>query len=205
MITLEDPKAFAEFLEEAYKSKYAKYLEEDDDDEEYEDDEDEEDDDDNKPSKSSKDSSSDKKEAEKKEVPTAPTYLSTSELLKIRNIAVIVLAKYPKLKKCCDYVDLRDKDHINDDGERESELGKYYHSGDPKSFIKLMDGDVFSGYPDFRSGGNEAYEKDSKAFTKEMNEILEDKGIKAKWGTGPEKDDEAISFGVRSTKTKIKK
>ena len=191
MITLEDPKAFAEFLEEAYKSKYAKYLEEDDDDKKH--------------SKSSKDSSSDKKEAEKKEVPTAPTYLSTSELLKIRNIAVIVLAKYPKLKKCCDYVDLRDKDHINDDGERESELGKYYHSGDPKSFIKLMDGDVFSGYPDFRSGGNEAYEKDSKAFTKEMNEMLEDKGIKAKWGTGPEKDDEAISFGVRSTKTKIKK
>ena len=202
MITLEDPKAFAEFLEEAYKSKYAKYLEEDDDDEEYEDDEDEEDYDDKKPSKSSNDYSSDKKEDEKKEV---PTYLSTSELLKIRNIAVIVLAKYPKLKKCCDYVDLRDKDHINDDGERESELGKYYHSGDPKSFIKLMDGDVFSGYPDFRSGGNEAYEKDSKAFTKEMNEMLEDKGIKAKWGTGPEKDDEAISFGVRSTKTKIKK
>ena len=205
MITLKDPKAFAEFLEEAYKAKYAQYLEEDDDDEEREDDEDEEDDDDKKPSKSSNDSSSDKKEAEKKEVPTAPTYLSMSELLKIRNIAVIVLAKYPKLKKCCDYVDLRDKDHINDDGERESELGKYYHSGDPKSFIKLMDGDVFSGYPDFRSGGNEAYEKDSKAFTKEMNEMLEDKGIKAKWGTGPEKDDEAISFGVRSTKTKIKK
>ena len=39
MITLEDPKAFAEFLEEAYKSKYAKYLEEDDD-EEYDDDDD---------------------------------------------------------------------------------------------------------------------------------------------------------------------
>lgn len=185
--------SIAEYLEEAYKSKYAKYLEEDDDD-------DYEDDDEDKSSDKDKDK---KKESEtKKEAPPVPTYLSTNELFKIRNIAVIVLSKYPKLKKCCDYVDLKDKDQINDDGERESELGRYYHSGDPKSFIKLMDGDVFSGYPDFRSGGNEAYEKDAKAFTKEMNETFEDKGIKAKWCTGPNRDDEAISFGVRSTKTK---
>lgn len=203
MITLEQSRNLAEYLEEAYKSKYASYLEEDDDD--YEDEDDEEEDDSKSNSSKSKDSSDKKKESEKKDPPPIPTYLSTSELMKIRNIAVIVLSKYPKLKKCCDYVDLKDKDHINDDGERESELGKYYHSGDRKSFIKLMDGDVFSGYPNFRSGGNEAYEKDSKAFTKEMNEMLEDRGIKAKWCTGPDKDDEAISFGVRSTKTKAQK
>lgn len=205
MITLAQSNNLAEYLEEAYKSKYESYLEEDDDDE-YEDEEDDEDEDDSDSKSSNKKNSSDKKkELEKKEAPPIPTYLSTSELMKIRNIAVIVLSKYPKLKKCCDYVDLKDKDHINDDGERESELGKYYHSGDRKSFIKLLDGDVFSGYPDFRSGGNEAYEKDCKAFIKEMNEMLEDKGIKAKWCTGPDKDDEAISFGVRSTKTKTKK
>lgn len=192
---VKDFDSIAEYLEEAYKSKYAKYLEEDDDDD-YEDDDEDED-------KSSTKDKDKKKESEtKKEAPPVPTYLSTNELFKIRNIAVIVLSKYPKLKKCCDYVDLKDKDQINDDGERESELGRYYHSGDPKSFIKLMDGDVFSGYPDFRSGGNEAYEKDAKAFTKEMNETFEDKGIKAKWCTGPNRDDEAISFGVRSTKTK---
>ena len=191
---VKDFDSIAEYLEEAYKSKYAKYLEEDDDDD-YEDDDDED--------KSSDKDKDKKKESEtKKEAPPVPTYLSTNELFKIRNIAVIVLSKYPKLKKCCDYIDLKDKDQINDDGERESELGRYYHSGDPKSFIKLMDGDVFSGYPDFRSGGNEAYEKDAKAFTKEMNETFEDKGIKAKWCTGPNRDDEAISFGVRSTKTK---
>lgn len=204
MITLEQSRNLAEYLEEAYKSKYASYLEEDDDDD-YEDEDDEEEDDSKSNSSKSKDSSDKKKESEKKDPPPIPTYLSTSELMKIRNIAVIVLSKYPKLKKCCDYVDLKDKDHINDDGERESELGKYYHSGDRKSFIKLMDGDVFSGYPDFRSGGNEAYEKDSKAFAKEMNEMLEDKGIKAKWCTGPDKDDEAISFGVRSIKIKAQK
>lgn len=203
--------SLAKYLEEAYVSKYAKYLEDDDNDEDWDyEDEDDEEDDKKSSTKSSKDSSdknpangNDKKH-EQKENPPSLTYLSTTDISKIRNIAIIVLSKYSKLKKCCDYVDLRDKDHINDDGNRESELGKYYHSGDPKSFIKIMDGDVFSGYPDFRNGGNEAYEKDSKAFCKEMNEMLEDRGIKAKWCEGPNRDDEAISFGVRSTKTKQK-
>ena len=209
MATLKDLESLAEYLEEAYVSKYAKYLDDDDDDDNEEDDDEEESTSkfNSKKSEVKNTSSKDieKRDDKKKDVPTIPSYLSTEELLKIRNIAVIVLHKYPKLKKCCDYIDLKDKDHINDDGERESELDKYYNSGSPKSFVKLIDGDVFSGYPNFRSGGNEAYEKDAKAFTKEMNETLEDRGIKAKWCTGPDKEDEAISFGVRSTKTKIKK
>ncbi len=209
MATLKDLESLAEYLEEAYVSKYAKYLDDDDDDDNEEDDDEEESTSkfNSKKSEVKNTSSKDieKRDDKKKEIPTIPSYLSTEELLKIRNIAVIVLHKYPKLKKCCDYIDLKDKDHINDDGERESELDKYYNSGNPKSFVKLIDGDVFSGYPNFRSGGNEAYEKDAKAFTKEMNETLEDRGIKAKWCIGPDKEDEAISFGVRSTKTKIKK
>ena len=210
MATLKDPESLARYLEEAYVSKYAKYLDDDDndDDDEDEDEEEESPKSDSKKHNVKKPVSSDDKSKEKddkKEIHTTPSYLSTEELLKIRNIAVIVLHKYPKLKKCCDYIDLRDKDHINDDGERESELDKYYNSGNPKSFVKLIDGDVFSGYPNFRSGGNEAYEKDARAFTKEMNETLEAKGIKAKWYVGPDREDEAISFGVRSTKTKIKK
>ena len=209
MATLKDLESLARYLEEAYVSKYAKYLDDDDDDDNEEDDDEEESTSkfNSKKSEVKNTSSKDieKRDDKKKDVPTIPSYLSTEELLKIRNIAVIVLHKYPKLKKCCDYIDLKDKDHINDDGERESELDKYYNSGNPKSFVKLIDGDVFSGYPNFRSGGNEAYEKDAKAFTKEMNETLEDRGIKAKWCIGPDKEDEAISFGVRSTKTKIKK
>ena len=208
MATLKDLESLARYLEEAYVSKYAKYLDDDDDDNEEDDDEEESTSKFNSKKSEVKNTSSkdiEKRDDKKKDVPTIPSYLSTEELLKIRNIAVIVLHKYPKLKKCCDYIDLKDKDHINDDGERESELDKYYNSGNPKSFVKLIDGDVFSGYPNFRSGGNEAYEKDAKAFTKEMNETLEDRGIKAKWCTGPDKEDEAISFGVRSTKTKIKK
>ena len=209
MATLKDLESLAKYLEEAYVSKYAKYLDDDDDDDNEEDDDEEEPTSkfNSKKSEVKNTSSKDieKRDDKKKDVPTIPSYLSTEELLKIRNIAVIVLHKYPKLKKCCDYIDLKDKDHINDDGERESELDKYYNSGNPKSFVKLIDGDVFSGYPNFRSGGNEAYEKDAKAFTKEMNETLEDRGIKAKWCSGPDKEDEAISFGVRSTKTKVKK
>ena len=208
MATLKDLESLARYLEEAYVSKYAKYLDDDDDDNEEDDDEEESTSKFNSKKSEVKNTSSkdiEKRDDKKKDVPTIPSYLSTEELLKIRNIAVIVLHKYPKLKKCCDYIDLKDKDHINDDGERESELDKYYNSGSPKSFVKLIDGDVFGGYPNFRSGGNEAYEKDAKAFTKEMNETLEDRGIKAKWCTGPDKEDEAISFGVRSTKTKIKK
>ena len=208
MATLKDLESLARYLEEAYVSKYAKYLDDDDDDNEEDDDEEESTSKFNSKKSEVKNTSSkdiEKRDDKKKDVPTIPSYLSTEELLKIRNIAVIVLHKYPKLKKCCDYIDLKDKDHINDDGERESELDKYYNSGNPKSFVKLIDGDVFSGYPNFRSGGNEAYEKDAKAFTKEMNETLEDRGIKAKWCSGPDKEDEAISFGVRSTKTKVKK
>ena len=208
MATLKDLESLARYLEEAYVSKYAKYLDDDDDDNEEDNDEEESTSKFNSKKSEAKNTSSkdiEKRDDKNKDVPTIPSYLSTEELLKIRNIAVIVLHKYPKLKKCCDYIDLKDKDHINDDGERESELDKYYNSGNPKSFVKLIDGDVFSGYPNFRSGGNEAYEKDAKAFTKEMNETLEDRGIKAKWCIGPDKEDEAISFGVRSTKTKVKK
>lgn len=207
MGNLKDPESLAKYLEEAYVSKYAKYFENDDDDDDWDDDEDEEDEKkDDKKKDDDKKSSEDKDKPAVKEAPSSPTFLNTNEIMRIRNIAVIVLSKYKKLKKCCDFVSLRDKDHINDDGERESELGKYYNSDEPaKAFLKIMDGDVFSGYPDFRSGGNDDYEKDSKAFCKEMNDMIEDKGIKAKWCVGPNRDDEAISFGVRSTKMKVSK
>ena len=195
---LRDPESLENYLKEAYVSKYAKYFDNEDDDDDWDDEEDEK-----KDTKKGTDNKSSDDKSTVKEIPSSPTFLNTNEIMRIRNISLIILSKYKKLKKCCDFVALRDKDHINDDGERESELGKYYNRDDPtKAFLKIIDGDVFSGYPDFRSGGNEEYEKDSKAFCREMNEELEDKNIKAKWCIGPNKDDEAISFGVKSTKTK---
>ena len=114
-------------------------------------------------------------------------------------IATSTLMDFPKLKRCCDYVDLNDKDHINDDGERESSFGKYYSSS-PKAFIELMNGDTYSGYPDFKDHGSESYEKDAHKYVKKVNEILDDRNIKAKFMVGPYREDDAISLGVKSPK-----
>lgn len=196
-------------LHEKYVSKYAKYLDDDDDkmeDEEDDNDEEEEDDDEKSDSNKSKDTkysnnvknqSNNNSSEEKK----TPQHLSKEEIRRIMTIAMSTLMDFPKLKKCCDYVDLNDKDHINDDGVRESSFGKYYNSS-AKAFIELMNGDIYSGYPDFKDKGSEAYEKDAHAFVKAVNEMLESRHIQAKFSIGSDKEDDSISFGVKSTKEK---
>lgn len=198
-------------LHEKYVSKYAKYLDGDDDkmeDEEDDDDEEEEDDDeksDSNKSKDTKSSNSVKNQSNNNnsssEEKKTPQHLSKEEIRRIMTIATSILMDFPKLKKCCDYVDLNDKDHINDDGVRESSFGKYYNSS-AKAFIELMNGDIYSGYPDFKDKGSEAYEKDAHAFIKAVNETLESRHIQAKFSIGSDKEDDAISFGVKSTKEK---
>lgn len=197
-------------LNEKYVSKYAKYLDDDDDDkseDEDDEDEDEEEEDDEKSdsdkSKNNKSSNekSDKPSNSSSEEKKTPQHLSKEEIRRIMTIATSTLMDFPKLKKCCDYVDLNDKDHINDDGERESSFGKYYNSS-AKAFIELMNGDIYSGYPDFKDKGSEAYEKDAHAFVKAVNETLESRHIQAKFSIGSEKEDDAISFGVKSIKEK---
>lgn len=196
-------------LHEKYVSKYAKYLDEDDDDkmEDEEDDDDEEEEDDEKSdsnkSKNTKSSNNVKNQSNNSssEEKKTPQHLSKEEIRRIMTIATSTLMDFPKLKKCCDYVDLNDKDHINDDGVRESSFGKYYNSS-AKAFIELMNGDIYSGYPDFKDKGSEAYEKDAHAFVKAVNETLESRHIQAKFSIGSDKEDDAISFGVKSTKEK---
>lgn len=165
---------FQDYFEEAYKSKYSTYLDEEDDDSEED--------------KNKKESS---KEAEH--------HLSKMEIRRIVTMIMSKLQEYPKLKKCCDYIDLSDKDHYNDDGDRVSSFDDYYDDK-PGAFIKLVDGDVFSGYPNFKNGGNEDYEKDEKSFVKDMNDFLESRKIKAKLMVGKDREEEAISFGVKSLK-----
>ena len=192
-------------LNEKYVSKYAQYLDDDDgkdednDDDEDDDEEDYDEDDDDKKSSSSdsKSESNNNKNKEKKE--QATEHLTKEEIRRIMTIATSTLMDFPKLKRCCDYVDLNDKDHINDDGELESSFGKYYSSS-PKAFIELMNGDTYSGYPDFKDHGSENYEKDAHNYVKKVNEILDDRNIKAKFMVGPDREDDAISFGVKSTK-----
>ena len=205
-------------LHEKYVSKYAKYLDDDDfkdEDEDEEDDDEDEEDDDKESSKSSSskssnnhnnstksnNTSSDHKKEDQSNKPGTPEHLSKEEIRRIMTIATSTLMEFPKLKKCCDYIDLNDRDHINDDGERESSFGKYY-SNSAKAFIKLMDGDTYSGYPDFKEHGSDEYEKDARAFVKKMNEILEDRHVKAKFMVGSDREDDAISFGVKSIKEK---
>ena len=120
-------------LHEKYVSKYAKYLddyddkmedkEDDDDEEEDEDDDDDEEDDDEKSdsnkSKDTKSSSNVRNQSNNNsssEEKKTPQHLSKEEIRRIMTIATSTLMDFPKLKKCCDYVDLNDKDHINDDG-----------------------------------------------------------------------------------------
>ena len=202
-------------LHEKYVSKYAKYLDNYDDkmkdkeDDDYEEDDEEDDDDDDE--KSDSDKSKDNKSSSNvrnqsnnnlsSEEKKTPQHLSKEEIRRIMTIATSTLMDFPKLKKCCDYVDLNDKDHINDDGVRESSFGKYYNSS-AKAFIELMNGDIYSGYPDFKDKGSEAYKKDAHAFVKAVNEMLESRHIQAKFSIGSDKEDDAISFGVKSTKEK---
>ncbi len=193
-------------LHEKYVSKYAKYLDDDDDKMEYEEDDNDEDDDEKSDSDKSKDTKSsnnvkNQSNNSSSEEKKTPQHLSKEEIRRIMTIATSTLMDFPKLKKCCDYVDLNDKDHINDDGVRESSFGKYYNSS-AKAFIELMNGDIYSGYPDFKDKGSEAYEKDAHAFVKAVNEMLESRHIQAKFSIGSDKEDDAISFGVKSTKEK---
>ena len=187
-------------LHEKYIFKYAKYLDNYDDkmkdkeDDDYEEDEEDDDDDD----EDDDDDDDEKSDSEEKKT---PQHLSKEEIRRIMTIATSTLMDFPKLKKCCDYVDLNDKDHINDDGVRESSFGKYYNRS-AKAFIELMNGDIYSGYPDFKDKGSEAYEKDAHAFVKAVNEMLESRHIQAKFSIGSNKEDDSISFGVKSTKEK---
>ena len=202
-------------LHEKYVSKYAKYLDDyndkmedkEDDDDEKEDEDDDDDDDEKSDSNKSKDNKSSSNVSNKSnnnsssEEKKTPQHLSKEEIRRIMTIATSTLMDFPKLKKCCDYVDLNDKDHINHDGVRESSFGKYYNSS-AKAFIELMNGDIYSGYPDFKDKGSEAYEKDAHAFVKAVNEMLESRHIQAKFSIGSDKEDDSINFGVKSTKEK---
>lgn len=127
-------------------------------------------------------------------------HLTKEEIRSILGTVHFKLRDFPRLKKCCDFVDLNDNEEINDEGEHESPYERYYAHG-PYKYLELINGDTLSGYPDSRND-SEAYEKDSRAFIKAVNEELEAKRIKAKFCTKEDKDDEVVSFGIKSLKGK---
>lgn len=189
------------YLTEAYKSKYASYFDNDDMDDEDEDDDDDEDEEEETKT-SSKDKSSNNKDDKKedtapKAVPKPLTHLQSRDLYRIIDIAKNTVNKFPKLKKCFDYVDISDKCEIDDEGRRASALDLYRQKS-VTAYIKLIEGDVWSGYPDFKDGGSDTFEDDAKAYVKAVNEKLVEFGIMAKFVNNHDNNDEAISFGVKS-------
>lgn len=193
------------YLTEAYKSKYASYFDNDDMDDEDEDDYDEDMDDEEDTKTSSKDNKSSnnnnkdnkKEDGTKKIVPKPLTHLQSRDLYRITDIAKNAANKFPKLKKCFDYVDISDKCEIDDEGRRASALDLYKQKS-VTAYIKLIEGDVWSGYPDFKDGGSDTFEEDAKAYVKAVNEKLVEFGIMAKFMNAHDNNDEAISFGVKS-------
>lgn len=183
------------FLNEAYKSKYASYFDNDDMDD---DDLDDEDDEEEKktPSKSLTTKSSNNTNNDKPK-PVQLTHIKSGDLYRIIQLVKSTVGKFPRLKKCFDYVDISDKCEIDDDGRRASALDLYRQKG-VGAYIKLVEGDVWAGYPDFKDGGSDTYEEDCKAFVKAMNERIVEMGIMAKFANAHDGNDEAISFGVRS-------
>lgn len=173
------------YINEAYKSKYASYFNDNRDD-----DDEDEDEDDDKPSNKKEDST-----------PIKPlTHLSSQNLYRLTDIAKSTLRQFPKLRKCCDFVDLSDKCEIDDDGRRVSALDLYRQKSGT-SFIKTIEGDVWSGYPNFKDGGSDDYENDKKEFIKAVNDKIKSMGMNAKF-TSSSDNDEAVSFGFRSYSTR---
>lgn len=164
------------YIQEAYKSKYAGYFDKD-----YDDDEEEDDDDDEKEKKSSE--------------PRNPSkHVSNSNLKRISLIAKATLSEFPKLKRCCDFINIDDKDDYDDDGKKASAYD-FYMQKKPTSYIQLLDGDIFSGYPN--KDDSDDYEEDKKAFIKRVNEKLENEKINAKF-TSSGGDEDSVSFGVKA-------
>ena len=189
-----------EYINEAYKSKYASYFDNDDMDDDEDDDEDEDDEKESTSDKvnNTKSSSNNKEKKEDTKLISKPlTHISSRDLYRIIEIAKATVNRFPRLKKCFDYVDISDKCEYDDDGRRVSAIDLYHQKG-ATSYIKLIEGDVWSGYPDFKDGGSDTYEEDSKAFVKTMNERLSSMGMMVKFASAHDSNDEAISFGVRS-------
>lgn len=126
-------------------------------------------------------------------------HLSKEEITKALDIIKVYLSNHQKLKKCCDYIDLSDKDKINDNGDHVSSYDNYY-AGKSNAFLQLVDGEVWDGYPDFKEGGDEQYDKDVSKLVKDINEKLKDQKLPVKFVKGSIDNNETISFGIKSTK-----
>jgi hypothetical protein len=130
--------------------------------------------------------------------PSKPVkHLSNTEIRRARDIIKSAISKFPKINKCCDYIDLYDTEEFDDDGNRSSALEKYKNKK-ATSYFRLVDGDVFSGYPNFRDDGSEDFSDDVEDLKKEINDRFKQLNFPAEFVA--KSDDEAINFGIVSKK-----
>lgn len=125
-------------------------------------------------------------------------HLSNSEIRRCRDIIKSCINKYPRIKKCCDYIDLYDNEEFDDEGERSSALDRY-KSRKGSSYLRLVEGDVYSGYPDFKEEGSEVFHDDVSDLKEDVNEKFKSLNIPAEFMV--KLDYDAINFGVISKKT----
>ena len=125
-------------------------------------------------------------------------HLNNSEIRRCRDIIKSCINKFPKIKKCCDYIDLYDTEEFDDDGKRSSALSRY-QSKKGSSYLRLVDGDVYSGYPDFKEEGSEEYRDDINDLKEEVDERFKSLNIPAEFVVKFE--DDSINFGIISKKS----
>ena len=130
----------------------------------------------------------------------ATQHLTNSEIRRAREVIQSIINKYPKIKKSANQIDLYDNEgDMDDNGEFSSPIQRYKKKR-PSSYIKLIDGDLLSGYPDFKSGSSEEYSDDLEEMKKAINDKLKSLSIPAVFVVGNEGDEEDISYGIRSIK-----
>ena len=135
------------------------------------------------------------------DTPSKPIkYFNRTEIYRIINIIKKEVSKFPKLAKCCEYVELEEKDDYDDDARRVSPMDRYF-AGGPGKYLKVIEGDVWPGYPDFNSNGSNDYENDRHDLIKSVNKSFKEKNIPAIFTYGSTSSDESISLGIKSIKT----
>lgn len=128
-------------------------------------------------------------------------HLTRSDVHRMVGIIKSNLSKYDKLKKCCEFIDVNSNDKFDDNGNYKSAYDIYKDDRKSDSYFKVIEGDVWSGYPNFNNNGADEYAKDKRDFIKDVNKEFNSKGIGALF-TSKGGDGASISFGLKSMKFK---
>lgn len=128
-------------------------------------------------------------------------YLTRSEVHSIIGVIKGCVSKYPKLAKCCEFININDNDKYDADGNYASAYD-LYKDGKANSYFRVIEGDVWDGYPDFNGDGADTFANDKREFIKDVNKEFNTKGIKAFFTSKNEGGSGTISFGLKSLKYK---